>query len=125
VTQPECSDEERYDAVSALIEEARKAGAPYLAVSCAFMASTYRLVGGDEVMAERLAPWIAEVADSRGWTVLASKARALVPTAVAVSPLEGEVAIRNEGETSFAAPRRAQQPSRSDPEDPLPDPFDE
>jgi tetratricopeptide (TPR) repeat protein len=125
VTQPECTDDERYDAVSALIEEARGAGAPYLAVSCAFMASTYRLVGGDEVMAERFASWIADVADSRGWTVLASKARALVPSAVAAAPVPGEVAIRNEGETSFAAPRRAQQPSRSDPEDPLPDPFDE
>ena len=76
-------------------------------------------------MAERFGSWIADVADSRGWPVLASKGRALAPSAVFVSPAPGQVAVRNPGETSFAAPRRAQEPSRSDPEDPLPDPFDD
>lgn len=123
VTQPECSDDERYDAVVDLIEEARDAGAPYLAVSCPYMASTYRLVGGDDAMANRFGPWISDVAASRGWTILASKARALVP--MAGSAAKGELAVRNEGETSFAAPRRAQQASRADPEAPLPDPFDD
>jgi transcriptional regulator with XRE-family HTH domain len=125
VTEPECSDEERYDAVADLIQEARGAGAPYLAVSCPYLASTYRLVAGDEAMADLYGEWIADVAASRGWIVLASKARALVPTAVAPSLGPTEIAIRNEGETSFAAPRRFQQPSRTDPEIPLPDPFDE
>ena len=125
VTQPECSDDERYDAVAELIQEARSAGAPYLAVFWAYLASMYRVVGGDEAMADRFGRWIADVADSRGWTVMASKARALAPTAAASQPHPTEVAVRNEGETSFAAPRRAQQASRSDPETPLPDPFDD
>lgn len=124
VCEPECSDSERYEAVTELIREARDAGAPYLAVFCPYLASAYRLVGGDDGMAHRYGLWIADVADSRGWTVLASKGRALVPSAI-VPPVSTEVAVRNEGEWSFAAPRRAQQVSRTDPEIPLPDPFDE
>jgi hypothetical protein len=124
VTEPEFSDHERYDAVAGLIREARRAGAPYLAVSWAYLASTYRLIAGDDAIAERFGRWIADVADSRGWTVLASKARALAPAAeTPTSP--PTVAVKNEGETSFAAPRRAQQASRTDPEIPLPDPFDD
>jgi hypothetical protein len=121
VVEPVCSDDERGDAVSDLIEEARAAGAPYLAVSCAYLASTYRLIGGDEAIAARYAGWVADVAVSRGWTVLASKARALAP---ASAPAPSQVAVRKEGEWSFAAPRRSQRPSRADLDTPLPDPFD-
>ncbi|MDA8357422.1 MAG: helix-turn-helix domain-containing protein [Actinomycetota bacterium] len=125
VCEPESSDETRYNAVAEMIQEARNVGAPYLAVSCAYLASTYRLVGGDEAMADRYGRWIADVADSRGWRVLASKGRALVPAAVIPPSASTEVAVRNEGETSVAAPRRVQQGARTDPELPLPDPFDD
>ena len=125
VSEPEYSDDERYEGIAELIEEARNAGAPYLAVSGAFLASTYRLVSGDDAMAERYGPWIANVADSRGWTVLASKAHALAPRSAAPLSAATEVAVRSEGEPSFAAPRRAQHGSRRDFEIPLPDPFDD
>lgn len=121
---PEKTDDERYDDVAELIEEARAAGAPYLAATCAYLASTYRLIAGDESMAASYGAWVAEVAESRGWPVLASKARALAPER-ATTPERGRPVTQPDGTTSLVAPRRRQPYSRSDPERPLPDPFEE
>jgi len=124
VTRPECGDEERHQGVAALIQRARDAGAPYLAATWAYLASTYRLVTGDESTAETYGAWVAEVAEARGWPVLASKARALAPRSEL--PIErGHLVQHSDGTTTLVAPRRRQRSSRTDPEVPLPDPFDE
>jgi tetratricopeptide (TPR) repeat protein len=122
VSEVDTPNSERAQRVSTLIQEAREAGAPYLAATCAYLASAYPLVNGDDSLAQTFGQWAAEVAESRGWQVLASKARALSPVP-ASSDLEEHATLNEFG--TFAAPRRAQSPARRDPEIPLPDPFDE
>jgi hypothetical protein len=123
VSEVDTPTAEREQRVSGLIQEARMAGAPYLAAMCAYLASAYPLVNGDDSLAQTFGRWAAEVAESRGWPVLASKARALSPGPSAGSDLEEHATLNEFG--TFAAPRRAQSPAQSDLEIPLPDPFDE
>jgi tetratricopeptide (TPR) repeat protein len=122
VTSPELDDDERHQGVAALIQRARAAGAPYLAATWAYLASTYRLVNGDESTAETYGAWVAEVAEVRGWPILASKARAFAPRSY-VSAERGHLVQHSDGTTTFVAPRRRQRSARTDPDVPLPDPF--
>jgi transcriptional regulator with XRE-family HTH domain len=124
VSLPEGTREERQRGVAKLVEEARAAGAPYLAVQCAYLASTYRIIAGDDSIAAFYAAWVADVADSRGWPVLASRARAIAP-AMIIESQRGERVTQNDGSTTLVAPRRRQHSAREDLEAPLPDPFAE
>jgi hypothetical protein len=124
-SRAETTNEEREAEITGLIVEARNAGAPYLAVAGAYLASAYRLIAGDPSMAESQARWAAEVADSRGWSVIASKARALVPAIQFPAPSRSRRIRQPDGTGTVVAPRRPQRPAATDVEPPLPDPFDE
>lgn len=109
-----------------LIDDAHRAGCAYLAASCGYTVAAHAWRTGMPGIGEKYAAWTLEVANARGWKVLALMSAGLIPQgARKAAPVAGKVVVNRDGTRSVVAPPRGQLKARKDEGIPLPDPFEE
>jgi len=109
-----------------LIQDAQEAGCPYLAAVCGYTAASYGWLQGFYDLATRYAQWTSQVAQARGWTILALIAQGLSPSVTEHQPVSrAQMVIHEDGTRTVVAPRRGQQRARKDTGLPLTDPYEE
>ncbi len=108
-----------------LILNAQEAGCPYLAAVCGYTAASYGWQQGFHELTAHYAHWTLQVAQARGWTILALLAQGISPSVTVHQSAHGQVVIHEDGTRTVIAPHRGQPRAQKDTGLPLTDPYEE